>query len=62
MANDRFTQVQRERFLHAMGARLGPSMRMSLKVVDQIPREASGKFRIVKNRLPEEAMQPRTQG
>ncbi|AEC21754.1 putative polysaccharide biosynthesis protein [Pusillimonas sp. T7-7] len=62
MANDRFTQDQRDHFLHAMGLRLGPSMHMNLKVVEQIPREASGKFRIVKNRLPTEAMRSGAQG
>src|SRR5690606_1068593 len=62
MANERFTQEQRNHFLQALALRLGQSMRITLNVVDQIPREASGKFRIVKNRLPPDAMRPLAQG
>lgn len=62
MANERFTQQQRANFLDALAQRLGPSLRINIKVVDQIQREASGKFRIVKNRLHPDAMRPATQG
>ncbi len=62
MANERFTRQQRENFLQAMALRLGQSMRINVEVVDQIQREASGKFRIVKNRLSPDAMRPMMQG
>lgn len=58
MATPSFTQEQRERFVHALGLRLGQSMRIRLDLVDDIPREPSGKFRIVKNRLSPDAMRP----
>ncbi|HEY9572123.1 MAG TPA: phenylacetate--CoA ligase family protein [Pusillimonas sp.] len=62
MANQRFTPEQRKHFLHALALRLGQGMRIDLNVVDQIPREASGKFRIVKNHLSADAMRPMAQG
>lgn len=46
-----FTEKDRENFLQALVARLGPSMDVAIDYVDEIPREKSGKFRIVKNLL-----------
>ncbi|WP_397473711.1 phenylacetate--CoA ligase family protein [Pusillimonas sp.] len=58
VGNERFTSEQRARFLNALTERLGSAMRIRLDQVDEIPREASGKFRIVKNRLSPDAMRP----
>src|SRR5690606_9630684 len=46
-----FTEKDRESFLQALVARLGPNMEVTIDYVDEIPREKSGKFRIVKNLL-----------
>lgn len=46
-----FTNSQKKKFLAALEERFGPKMSISLKVVDEIPTEKSGKFRIVKNLL-----------
>jgi len=53
-----FTPAQQQRFLQAMRLRLGDAMAMEFTLVEQIPREKSGKFRIVKNLLSPEAMRP----
>ena len=58
VGNHRFTAEERARFLHALTERLGSAMHIKLKQVEAIPREASGKFRIVKNRLTADAMRP----
>lgn len=47
-----FDEVQEERFMSAMRVRLGDAMDIRLQRVDEIPKERSGKFRIVKNNLP----------
>ena len=46
-----FTNSQKKNFLAALEERFGSKMSISLKVVDEIPTEKSGKFRIVKNLL-----------
>lgn len=46
-----FTERDAENFHHAFVARLGTAMSINLEYVDEIPREKSGKFRIVKNEL-----------
>lgn len=46
-----FTDQDAQRFREAMVARLGCTMRINLEYVHNIPREKSGKFRIVKNQL-----------
>lgn len=46
-----FSEIDRENFLRALTARLGSSMEVTIEYVDEIPREKSGKFRIVKNLL-----------
>jgi phenylacetate-CoA ligase len=55
VANGLFSSEQRKRFMEAMALRLG-DMQIHLTVVDEIPREPSGKFRIVKNLLSPDAM------
>lgn len=52
VGDGRFDDVQANRFLEALRQRTGPEMRIRLVRVDDIPRERSGKFRIVKNNLP----------
>jgi len=51
-----FLQRDRESFVAALQSRLGKSVSISLDYVDDIPRENSGKFRIVKNMLCEQQM------
>lgn len=51
VASDLFTDAQKQNFLQALRERLGPSIEIEIHQVDEIPRESSGKFRIVKNSL-----------
>lgn len=44
-----FTNSQKKKVPTALKERFGPKMSISLKVLDEIPTEKSGKFRIVKN-------------
>src|SRR5690554_5445668 len=46
-----FTERDEASFIQALEARLGKAMGINLEYVDEIPREKSGKFRIVKNLL-----------
>ena len=46
-----FTEQDYESFKRALVARLGSNMVINIQYVDEIPREKSGKFRIVKNQL-----------
>lgn len=46
-----FNNSQKKKFLAALEERFGSKMSISLEVVDEIPTEKSGKFRIVKNLL-----------
>lgn len=46
-----FTQYQQEHFIEALKQRLGNSMKINLELVDEIPRSASGKFRVVINKI-----------
>ena len=62
VANERFNDEQRTQFMQAMALRLGTAMHINLDVVEEIPREPSGKFRIVKNRLSSDAMRTQAQG
>lgn len=55
VANGHFSPEQRKRFMEAMALRLG-NMQIRLNVVEKIPREPSGKFRIVKNLLTPDTM------
>ena len=42
---------ERRDLVHEAGLRLGPRMRIDVAVVDAIPRSASGKLRMVENRV-----------
>lgn len=50
-ANTLFDSTQQKAFIDALRYRVGRSMKIDLKIVPEIPREASGKLRIVKNNL-----------
>ena len=47
-----FDSKQEQNFVLALTERVGNAMKIHVKRVDEIPREKSGKFRIVKNNLP----------
>src|SRR5690554_7011487 len=46
-----FSKQDLDSFINALEARLGKNMMINVEYVDEIPREKSGKFRIVKNLL-----------
>lgn len=56
VGGDKFDHSQGMLFVEALRQRTGEYMRIDLKRVDSIPRERSGKFRIVKNALRPEQM------
>jgi len=47
-----FSREEEERFIRALGLRFGDAMKVELRRVEEIPKEKSGKFRIVRNLLP----------
>lgn len=49
VVNPLFTEAEEKAFLRALRQRIGDSIRISLARAPEIPRERSGKFRIVKN-------------
>jgi len=51
VANKHFNDKQREKFQSALAERFGASMVIDINVVDSIPKEKSGKFRVVKNNV-----------
>ncbi len=46
-----FNKTEQESFVRAIEERVGSQMAIALELVEEIPREKSGKFRIVKNSL-----------
>lgn len=50
-ASDQFNSDEQSKFYEALVARLGKAMQIDIVCVDKIPKESSGKFRIVKNNL-----------
>lgn len=46
-----FSSGQQGKFISALAERFGPEVNIDLKLVDEIPKEKSGKFRFVKNFL-----------
>lgn len=46
-----FDKTQEDSFISALRIRLGQNMKINIQHVDSIPRESSGKFKIVKNNL-----------
>lgn len=51
VANEAFDTSQKKKFTQALRDRFGSEMALNLTIVDDIPTEKSGKFRIVKNSL-----------
>ncbi len=49
VASDGFIRKEQYKFEKALAERFGSQLEVDMKVVDQIPRERSGKFRLVKN-------------
>ena len=49
VASNDFTEKEQYKFEQALAARFGLQLEVDMKVVDQIPKEKSGKFRLVKN-------------
>ena len=51
VTNNHFDKKQQEKFHHALSERFGVDVSISINVVDSIPKEKSGKFRVVKNNI-----------
>lgn len=51
VASSKFNLNQENKFIEALKQRFGPHISINLDIVDDIPNEKSGKFRIVKNLL-----------
>lgn len=51
IANKNFDEKQQNKFKYALSERFGRDMFIDMKVVDIIPKEKSGKFRVVKNNI-----------
>lgn len=51
VANEKFNTSEQLRFKAALTERFGPKTSLTLEVVEDIPNEKSGKFRIIKNNL-----------
>lgn len=51
VTTDAFTKSEEDKFISALRVRVGQSMNIDIEYVDHIPRESSGKFKIVKNLL-----------
>ena len=51
VASNHYNQAEERKFLSAIRERVGNDLNIDIQYVDDIPREKSGKFRIVKNSL-----------
>lgn len=51
VVNKEFNNIQELKFIKALRERIGDSMELNINYVEDIPKEKSGKFRIVKNNL-----------
>ena len=51
VSNENFTQAQNQKFKAALEERFGPKLLIEIELVESIPKEKSGKFRLVKNTL-----------
>lgn len=51
VAKSEFTELEKVRFKKALEERLGTDMEIEIICVDEIPKERSGKFRVIKNLL-----------
>lgn len=50
-----FTEAERDHLMGELRARLGPTVAIGIEIVDDIPRERSGKFRWVISHVPHDA-------
>lgn len=51
VASNQFVQTEQVKFKEALVERFGPEVEIEISIVDEIAKEKSGKFRIVKNNL-----------
>lgn len=51
VASSSFNEKEKNKFIAALAERFGPQLLINMRVVAEIPKEKSGKFRIVKNLL-----------
>lgn len=51
VATDHFRRIEEEIFISNIQQRLGNAIQIEIQYVDHIPREKSGKFRVIKNNL-----------
>lgn len=51
VANMKFNEKEKSKFKMALAERFGPQLDIILQVVDEIPKEKSGKFRFIKNNI-----------
>lgn len=51
VANNKFENFEKRKFESALIERFGPQVNLNIEVVEDIPNEKSGKFRIIKNNL-----------
>lgn len=51
VSNKKFNNIQQSKFKDALQERFGPNLSINLKLVNNIPCEKSGKFKLVKNSL-----------
>ena len=51
---ERYSQADHDRIMTGFGSVLGPEVKISIEVVDDIPRIASGKHRFVISKVPVE--------
>src|SRR5690606_24456065 len=54
VSNEKFTNKQKNNFIKALKERVGDNININIDLVEKIPKERSGKFRIVKNNLVKE--------
>ena len=50
-ATNKFTEDFQQKFQHALSDRFGKEMNINMRIVDEIPKEKSGKFKVIKNLL-----------
>ncbi|WP_312087428.1 phenylacetate--CoA ligase family protein [Acinetobacter variabilis] len=51
VVNDKYNKNQENKFISALRERIGENIKLNFKYLDEIPKEKSGKFRIVKNNI-----------
>lgn len=51
VTNDQYNKIEEKKFISAIRERVGNTLEITMEYVKDIPREKSGKFRIVKNSL-----------